>query len=179
MDFRLVDFGRLEWQPTGSGGSVRHAGARLSVQTPVMAFQAGPGRQGWPQLALTLVPGDVAHEAWRAFVARLAASAAEALGLDPARCFALGATMQERLFGEELFFDEGGRRLDAPPAAGHAAALLDLTGVWSSARWGLRWKVRQVQLAPPRAPPPRVAPVNGETTVFAPLPTDACLLDDD
>lgn len=156
MDYRPIVLSRLAW----CGLKVSYGGAgTLVIQTPPARYRAAASHKfglGCRDLELTgLLPGFL--EFLRGIEAS-AAGAVDVQGLAPVETVAWDGTVRLSAFdGETMWFDRDGAVIEhAPldPRDGVCALLVQIVGIWTSARsWGLKLKVKEVkELDPAKAP---------------------------
>lgn len=154
-DFRQVDVAALKWFPQ-SRKAVPVTPVRVQVPASKCAIALLPGRYS---VELQLA-GTAAHNAFASFVRDV-----EQHALQNARPTAEGLTWRSCLDAEALvprvrlaafdttrFFGVDGQPCHAPTEFEGCAALLELTGAWTTdTAWGLRWNVLEVKHAPAAA----------------------------
>lgn len=154
MDFRAVDPGGIVFRKSGKNVSAAGPAGRVSVQIPECPCTVRVHSPGTYRVDLRF-PSTPAHEAFVKWVADVEAAAESSRGAwgagaatkSPTLYFADGVwTMRLMAFSDTLVFDERGELSADIRAAKKCAALVDLTGAWSTeARWGLRLKVTQLK----------------------------------
>ena len=153
MDFRLAPKPtELAWlAPRGFGktktAAATSGGKKFVIQTPVCGVRMFKDQRS---TTLYLSVNDDVRQEFAEFLKayeEYAAGLPHAAGIELSSCIR-NTSVRLMVWDDAQWFDQGGNFLKDPPTSIDACAcILEFGGCWISAdKWGLKWRVTQVQL---------------------------------
>lgn len=162
MDFRAISPSELTWLPARGMGKTKTAvatlhGKKITIQTPTCPTRMFTDA-GSRTLYLKLDDSEV-HRHFATWIEALEAAAPDMNDYEKSPSLRNGS-LRLMVWDDAQWFDASGAFLKDPPkAVGKCTCVLEFGGCWIStgARWGLKFRVSQIQVAAEDPDPPAKA----------------------